>query len=874
MMGASAPSLCREWLAGSWASWVVYPARGKGVLPQAELVVNWEGLRNQRQHQPVPMSTHVQRLQRFSHSLSRMLSGRAILFGWMIACGFLTAIAFGKTCKAVNAEQDSDGKENAGLVDKSLRATGAAGPLPCPAGGGNGELAELMDLVWSRVVEQRCLTCHRQGADAEDSGMIFVDLLQSIGPAREDGVRRNLATLKHWASVIEDGRPKLLLKARGDLDHGGGEILAGDSRDYAVLADCIERLQMASEVTWSADAFDDQPSIWEGVPLLSDRDVLRRATLSLAGRLPTAVEQAAVDERGRTALVEILDDVMREDAFYDRLREGFNDIFLITAVDDNAEVTALSYEHFENTRLWYQGVDFGHLEDERDRERAGYKLAGDYREAILQEPMRLIEYIVRNDRPFTEIVTADYTLMSPYTARGYGLFDQLKAEFSNTDDPFEYIPARLPALRGRSSSEDQDSANGLYPHAGLLSNFLYLARYPTTETNRNRLRARMYYQHFLGVDVLELAARVGDAAAVNAQYEIPTMQAADCVVCHRTLDPVAGLFQDYWRFDPNFALYGKRKEGWFSDMFGPGLEGVGLPDEERWRGLQWLGERTAADPRFSVAMVEHVYYILMGRHVLKPPTDMDDPMYLAKRRGYRALRRQTEAIATRFAEQNYQLKQVFRDWILSDFYRAGGVAAAADDPCRQAELEDVAIMRLLSPEQLERKIAAVFGERWNRLQEEMAMLYGGIDLKEVTERAADPSGAMGAIQRIMSNDVACHHVARDFAKPAAERLLFPTIEPEVVPGSAKADLAIRQTAAHLHSRILGLDQTSDDPDVLRTAGLFQRVVEEARSHNHLDRAEVWSCRQGEAVVDDPLYTVRGWRAVVTYLLRRQEFLYE
>ena len=26
------------------------------------------------------------------------------------------------------------------------------------------------------------------------------------------------------------------------------------------------------------------------------------------------------------------------------------------------------------------------------------------------------------------------------------------------------------------------------------------------------------------------------------------MQAAECVVCHKTLDPVAGLFQDYWKF--------------------------------------------------------------------------------------------------------------------------------------------------------------------------------------------------------------------------------------------------------------------------------------------------------------------------------------
>ena len=60
------------------------------------------------------------------------------------------------------------------------------------------------------------------------------------------------------------------------------------------------------------------------------------------------------------------------------------------------------------------------------------------------------------------------------------------------------------------------------------------------------LVAALYYQHFLGVDVLELAARVSDAAAVTAKYKVPTMEAAECVVCHKTLDPVAGLFQDYF----------------------------------------------------------------------------------------------------------------------------------------------------------------------------------------------------------------------------------------------------------------------------------------------------------------------------------------
>ena len=66
-----------------------------------------------------------------------------------------------------------------------------------------------------------------------------------------------------------------------------------------------------------------------------------------------------------------------------------------------------------------------------------------------------------------------------------------------------------------------------------------------------------------------------DAAAVQAKFENPTMQASECVVCHKTLDPVASLFQDYWKFAAE-GVYGRRKGGWFEDMFQAGFEGDDL----------------------------------------------------------------------------------------------------------------------------------------------------------------------------------------------------------------------------------------------------------------------------------------------------------
>jgi hypothetical protein len=730
--------------------------------------------------------------------------------------------------------------------------------------------------VWAKVAAQSCLECHRAGGDAEDSDFVLRDPLRAAGDARAEASRHNRAEFARMARLTVNGKPRLLLKVVGRLRHGGKDVLPAGSAGYRVLEEFVRRTNAPpggppSAVVPARDEVSAAP-FFAGISMLDDRRLLRRVTLSLAGRLPTDAELAALETGGAGALPPLLDAVMTGDAFYDRLREGFNDVFLTVGFDGNPE-TVLSYEHFEKTRLWAQDFDLGHFADEAARERARYKLWDDYRAALLGEPMKLVEHIVRTDRPFTEVVTADYVMVTPYSARGYGVFDELRPRFKNPGDPFEYVPVRLKALVARTPDDNQESATGFYPHAGLLSTFQYLRRYPTTETNRNRLRARMFYQHFLGVDVLELAARVSDAAAATAKFANPTMQAPECVVCHRTLDPAAGLFQDYWKFE---GVYGRRKEGWFADMFPAGFEGEDLPADQRWRALQWLGERTARDPRFAVAMTEHVYYVLTGRKVLLPPKDLDDPLYGAKRRAYAEQRRQVEAIAARFAAAGFNLKGVFKDWVASDFYRADGLAAAAADPRRRAELDDLGVTRMLAPEQVERKVAAVFGRPWGRMDEQLARLYGGIDSKEVTERAADPSGAMGAIQRILANDVSLRHTALDFSRPPSQRRLFPGIEPDVVPGtSPESDVLICRAIARLHHLVLGRDDAPGSPEVYRTFALFAGVVADAAARKDLEPQESWYGRQELLVpVPDPHYTVRAWRAVLTYLLRRPEFLYE
>ncbi len=741
------------------------------------------------------------------------------------------------------------------------------------------------DEVWAKVGERTCLKCHNAKGDASDSEFLLQDTVRDRAE-RVAALGHNRAAFQRVAVAMEDGKSRLLSKIRGDLDHGGGEVLNEDSTGYRILRRFVRRTRGEPD-DGPPIADYDAPPFFDGIEMMSPRRLLRRLTLSLAGRLPTKDEHAAVESDGLQAMDAILDGVVQEDAFYERLREAFNDILLTEGYDGGGE-DALSYTHFHKTRHWYKERDpnKGRSKDDRlnyshPKMIAYTKLIRQYREALRREPVELVAYIVRNDRPFTEIVTADYIMVSPYSSRGYGVYEELREKFKDPDDPFEFVPAKLKALTDdRRGKTVQESATGFYPHAGLLSTFQYLKRYPTTETNRNRLRVRMYFEHFLGVDILQLAPRVNDAAAITAKYEIPTMQAADCVVCHKVMDPIAGLYQDFYVLDGK-GIFGPRKDGWYEDMFAPGLEGEGLLADQRWRSLQWLGERTAKDPRFSVAMVKHVWYILTGRQPLSPPEDIDDPMFAAKRRAFRVQRDEIEEIASRFAKSDFNLKVVFKELAQSSFYRIDRLATAVNEPRRLAELDDAGLAHMLTPEQLERKITAVFGAKWGRLvdrESKFKILYGGIDSKEITERIAEPSGAMGAIQRIMANDLACKHVAADFSKPAKQRRLFPGIEPNVVPGAnAEADQQIRLAIVHLHQLFLGRFDETNDPEVQRTYDLFAGIVKDANSREGMSKTESYYCQSQREVTPrdpDPHYTIRAWRAVVTYLLRQHEFLYE
>ena len=154
--------------------------------------------------------------------------------------------------------------------------------------------------VWAKVGSQSCLECHKSGGDAEDSEFILLDPRKSGGGDQDAALRHNREQFVQMARLKKGDESRLLLKVTGKIKHGGKDVLKPDSAGYRVLADFVRRLY-APPADAVANALADEKNakpFFDGVVMLDDRRLLRRVTLSLAGRLPTDAELARSPARG------------------------------------------------------------------------------------------------------------------------------------------------------------------------------------------------------------------------------------------------------------------------------------------------------------------------------------------------------------------------------------------------------------------------------------------------------------------------------------------------------------------------------------------------------------------------------------------------
>jgi len=765
--------------------------------------------------------------------------------------------------------------------------------------------------VWGPTISKKCINCHTPYGVAKSSAFILQD------ESNPDYISYNLAAVAKIAELEKDGKSLLVRKAAGELDHGGGAQVEEGER--AALEELVKRLGAGGgDACVESSAAE---SLRASATLLEWAPTLRKASMSLVSRWPTEEEEKAVAEGGEAAFDAALLAMMKEDAFYERLKEVWNDYLLTDKFIPMPGVGGMRGVEILATGAVQGGAGFDdfpnvhkiaeQFPDEEEQMFAGVGVA--------REPLELIAHVVKSGRPFTEVLTADYTMVNPYSAFVFGVDDEVT--FTDPTDPTEYREAKLKIQR-----------NGVeipVAHAGLLTSHALLSRFPTSITSRNRSRANAILTIFLGINARRLAERSIDPTRVTGHN--PTMNHPDCTVCHAVLDPVAGAFKQWpWvhagntvRYMPaaggaapiNAGLGGWPAPGaWFTDMLAPGLGGEMVPSESWGSSERWLAEQLASDRRFALNVVQKMFEGITGHKPLQFPNDAN---VAAEVSAWEAQSAYIKRVTDEFVRSDYDLRRVILEIVKSPYYRASGVQGKATAG-RDAELRDMGTGRLLTAEMLDRKIKAVTGLYWSPemkggtsqgrgllagvmdLGKETArwgsVAYGGHEGGSLPERFTTVNPVMVNMAWKMANEMGCSAAAWDFMHAAPDRRLFPLVElsdtPEDAAGNVEPEVvsAIKKNMVHLHRQVWGVDVTEDSGEVEQAYTLFYDTWRGGLDALANGTEKHWApCRiqsqpgappgtplePGLVTIDeDNEYTMRSWAAVLTYLLADFNFLYE
>jgi hypothetical protein len=707
-----------------------------------------------------------------------------------------------------------------------------------------------------------CVKCHTpDGIAVVEKGAKFV--LQP--PGYPGFIDANLKMLDEIARIDVDGTPLLLVKPSGGNNHGGGEVIPHGGEEYAALQTLVDKLKNPPD----CGQIDTQSVV--GVKMLSPAETFRKAAIHLVGRLPTAAEAESVVSEETLDLA--LDGLLKEDAFLERVREMFNDSILTDRFDRYGDGLYIINDE-----------DFPAVVDIRDGNGYdGYQQRMTAR-SLAREPLNLVAYVVKNDKPITEILTAPYVVVNPFTGPVYGV-----TGFIDPYNENEFKEAALTAYDGTP-----------IPHAGVITTAAFLNRWPTTPTNRSRGRARQVFKSFLAFNVLKISERPVDASKITA-VDNATQNEIYCSVCHNVIDPIAGQFRG-WSENGDYTKFYMDAE-WHNDMVPAGFGGDQMPPDFYNSGLQWGTKEMVKDPRFAIAMVHIVYTGITGREPLSYPTgDSETQLFKDQLIAWDAQDAFFTETAATLAESDFNLKSVIKAVIESPFYRAYGAANAS-----AAQLTDLGSGRLLTPEMMNRKIRAITGVYWgdvdadgshyDRLNKETYQnyftLYGGMDSDSVLKHLDQPNGTVAAVSNRMANEMSCGLTAWDFTRTADKRRFFPLVDRTIVPESSGNEVPasvslIKQNIAYLHHLFLGEQLKEGDAEVERTYQLFYdtwKELEAAGAAGGEDGLPWWCTGQWDPstglelpeevrIYDDPDKTIRAWQAVLAYLMMDYKFIHE
>ena len=864
------------------------------------------------------------------------------------------------------------------------------------------------------VVFSRCIGCHNEfgfspllGArfllpfpgddDFAVRGVAAVRDIMALTAANNLDLDTSVLSAEQRAALrLQDDEASLTLILAnpifGDITgHTGGVVLSpNEGVEIGRFRSFIARVQQGADTCGSTSANGvAEENVLEGLTLLSARETLKKATLTLTGAAADAVAVDDDDADDDAGLVAQLDAVLADPRTEVRMGEIFNDwIFTDAALGQNPSYLNASFPNrFFFEKLRSEGASNNNSCDDavagnccRIPEDALNLDADDandvpprpenvlceakrleIRRSAAREPVEFLLSIWRDDLPASQIVQGNFTVVDPALARAYGLVqddgrtfkDGTTAAFNANaaDDATERRSVRIIETDENLITERNASLSA-WPHQGVLSIPALLRRNPTTTSNRQRTRARFVFDKLLGIDVMKLAAFATPEIPAGQSLENLTWETQPCIVCHTLLDPVAATFN---HFPGNGGALTARRPCRAEGMRHPGLGYIALPgsgaadegvprptfddaddcpvpfdgagtganDTRGPERLAWLADRIVEHPRFAYAVVVPFYEGLVGVKLLSAPDSLLDPDFEAKSRAYVTQEKELQLLTAVFRQTGGQLKPIVRAILLSKSFRAESSVVDVDTQTARA-LDFMAVGAgglLLTPEVLDRKIAAVVGIPWTHLRSTTAdnglasdafysIFAGGIDSEFVTLRSRDPGAVRAGVARRLGNELSCIAVPQEFSivDPRA-RKLFTLIEPTEVPLDVNGNLVaavetrVKAQIRQLHN-LLWNEATLDEAEVDASFDLFVAAIEAMRAPSTGTTAAgigstcqavalFTKTRAGETrppypaagtvvingiehqrVTQDANFTVRAWTAVLSTLLSDARFLFE
>ena len=490
----------------------------------------------------------------------------------------------------------------------------------------------------------------------------------------------------------------------------------------------------------------------EAIPALAPTQALTRISLDLRGIRPRPSELAAL-EADPAALPAVVDTLLEDPLFEARMVDFWHEVYLTRA-----------------DRFTLSAADFG-LEGEAA-----------FARDVGEEPLRLVARVAATDRPWTDIVTADWTMATPLLADAWPLQHDAEgwAEARYTD--------------GR-------------PAAGVLATNGLWWRYRSTDSNANRKRANQISRMLLCNDYLvrpisfDREVDLLDTEAVNDA--IQTNPA--CVNCHVSLDPIASALFGFWSFNEaswlDASTYHPAREQLWRDTTQVAPAWYGQPVAS----LEQMAHAIAGDPRFPQCAVQQVYSALLQRDL-----GLDDEAALVAHR---------EA----FVAGGLRLKALLRAVVLDPAYLAAD--AASVDGTRGAPV------RMLTPDQLGASVEDITGFRWSSsdyamLQNDLVgvrTLAGGADGATVVRTARSPSATLLLVQERLAEAAATHVATAEAALAPAERRIFTEVDGAESPEDAAGRARMAAQVQSLHRRLFGSTVAADGPEVAAALDLWAAV---------------------------------------------------